>query len=361
MTIKICLFNHKGGVCKTTDAFNLGWMLANQGKKVLLVDADSQCNLTNIFLTDDKFEDFYLQYPQRNIKEFLSPVFDGKAVSLKAAECAQNERQKALWLIPGSFDLSEYDVSLGLSFTASQTITSIKNLPGSFNRLIEDTAKKYQADYTLVDMNPSLSAINQTLLLSCDYFIIPAVPDYFSIMAIRSLARIIPKWEKWGERARKDFETSIYPFPKKTPQFLGSIIQRYGIRRGRQSEQRQPSRANRDLIDDFKKTLCEDLVPALSEVKMLLPPEKYSKDYCLGSVQDFHSLNACYHRFGLPLFEISDDQLRSIGHAGTAAKNDKGIIDAVRTSVSDMCEKITQISAVDVVEKKVKRKPSKLS
>lgn len=38
----ISLFNHKGGVSKTTTTFNLGWMLANLGKKVIMVDLDPQ-------------------------------------------------------------------------------------------------------------------------------------------------------------------------------------------------------------------------------------------------------------------------------------------------------------------------------
>ena len=50
MTIKIVLFNHKGGVSKTTTTFNLGWMLASKGKKVILVDTDPQCNLTGMVL-----------------------------------------------------------------------------------------------------------------------------------------------------------------------------------------------------------------------------------------------------------------------------------------------------------------------
>jgi len=50
MAKKIALFNHKGGVSKTTTAFNLGWALAANGRRVVLVDADPQCNLTGLIL-----------------------------------------------------------------------------------------------------------------------------------------------------------------------------------------------------------------------------------------------------------------------------------------------------------------------
>jgi chromosome partitioning protein len=54
----ISLFNHKGGVSKTTTAFNLGWALAGRGKQVLIVDADPQCNLTGTVLGFDGISDF---------------------------------------------------------------------------------------------------------------------------------------------------------------------------------------------------------------------------------------------------------------------------------------------------------------
>jgi len=57
MTKSICFFNHKGGVSKTTTTFNLGWALADEGKKVLMVDLDSQCNLTGMVLGYEKIDE----------------------------------------------------------------------------------------------------------------------------------------------------------------------------------------------------------------------------------------------------------------------------------------------------------------
>ena len=77
MEARISLFNHKGGVSKTTTAFNLGWMLASKGKRVILVDCDPQCNLTGMILgfkgaTD--LEKLYQTPSGHNIRDSLAPA-----------------------------------------------------------------------------------------------------------------------------------------------------------------------------------------------------------------------------------------------------------------------------------------------
>ncbi|MBF0235445.1 MAG: ParA family protein [Desulfamplus sp.] len=184
MSSKIAIFSHKGGVSKTTTAYHLAWMLTEFDKKVLLVDSDSQCNLSKIALGEEGFDQFYLSKPDCNLKSYLSPAFKAQPVSIKAAELIPVKNNSNLFIIPGSFEITEYEVSLGVSFTLSETLTSLKNLPGSFNALIEKTVEAHAIDYVIIDMNPSLSAINQALLVSSDYFIVPAAPDNFSAMAV---------------------------------------------------------------------------------------------------------------------------------------------------------------------------------
>ena len=169
MAKQIALFNHKGGVSKTTTAFNLGWMLASKGKSVILVDADPQCNLTGIVLgykglTD--LENFYEKENDKNIRSGLAPAFESQPKPIEAVECIPVERQDGLFLLPGHIRLSEYEVTLGIAQELSGSIQTLQNLPGSICYLLQKTAEKLNADYMLIDMNPSLSSINQNLLMT---------------------------------------------------------------------------------------------------------------------------------------------------------------------------------------------------
>ena len=186
----IALFNNKGGVSKTTTAFNLGWKLASRGKKVLLVDADPQCNLTGMILNYRgplELESFYKEHPGNNVKAGLSPAFESRPIPVKALECVNVPRCDGLFLMPGHIGLSEYEVTLGMAQELSSAIPTLMNLPGAFSYMIALSAASLKIDYVLIDLSPSLGAINQNLLMTSDYFIVPTNPDFFSVMSIDSM------------------------------------------------------------------------------------------------------------------------------------------------------------------------------
>ncbi|HEY9296277.1 MAG TPA: AAA family ATPase, partial [Phormidium sp.] len=241
MVQKIALFNHKGGVSKTTTTFNLGWMLADKGKRVILVDTDPQCNLTGMALgeatEDDEARIQEIYNTTSNIKTGLAPAFESQPKAIEAVDCIPIQRRDDLFLLPGHINLTEYEVTLGIAQELSGSLQTLKNLPGSINDLLEKTATKFNADYMLIDMSPSLGSINQNLLMISDFFLVPTTADFFSVMAIDSLAKVLPRWYAWAKSASslQILKEANYPFPDITLRFLGTIVQNYRIIRGKET------------------------------------------------------------------------------------------------------------------------------
>jgi cellulose biosynthesis protein BcsQ len=318
MANQIALFNHKGGVSKTTTTFNLGWMLANKGKKVIIIDCDPQCNLTGMvlgFKESDEFEVIYKAGGIRNIRDGLAPAFESRPVNIEPVTCEPVDGQPNMHLLPGHIGLAEYEVTLGIAQELSGSLVTLQNLPGSLRYLFDLTSEKYKADFLLVDMSPSLGAINQNLLMTSDYFIIPMAPDYYSVMATDSLASILPKWASWAKQAKSMpvLQKATYPFPNKSPKFLGSILQKYRLR-----ERKTPSSAFQEWINEIEQGVKTKLIPALKANDMLLPDSVYTAAQIelwqpLIQMSDFNSLIALSQKYKVPIFGLTAEQLGQTG------------------------------------------------
>ncbi|HAT13309.1 MAG TPA: hypothetical protein DCS91_06810 [Microcoleaceae bacterium UBA11344] len=315
MVHKIALFNHKGGVSKTTTTFNLGWMLATKGKKVIIVDADPQCELTEMvlrFSTKEDIEGLYKK--EQNIKSGLAPVFESRPKLIEAVDCLPVEGCDGLFLLPGHVGFAEYEVTLGIAQELSGSIQTLQNLPGSISYLLQKTADKFKADYILIDMSPNLSSINQNLMMTSDFFILPTNPDFFSVMAIDSLAKILPKWYAWAQKASemRILKDADYPFPKVTPRLLGTIVQNYTIRYG------EPATVFQNWINKIKVAVSARLGPSLRENNMLLTDEMYASqgiksDFCLAKISAFNSLIAKSQKYQTPVFALTSEQIEQVG------------------------------------------------
>lgn len=340
MTTVISLFNHKGGVSKTTTAFNLGWMLARKGKRVLLVDCDPQCNLTGMVLGFKGFEDLSSITNSEvpcNIRDGLAPAFESRPVQLKAVECLGVRGNNNLMLLPGHIGLAEYEVTLGIAQELTGTLPTLRNLPGSLRFLIDVTADAHSIDYVLVDMSPSLGAINQNLLVTSDYFLVPMHPDYFSTMGIDSLANILPRWRAWGTAAQamQILKEADYPFPDTRPRFMGSIIQKYRPRTGN-----VPAKAFQSWIDQLQQRLQTRLLPALENAGMLCLPEDYAAAGFVPAepllqMSDFNGLIARSQEHQVPIFELTDSQLDQVGIVLDRTKESMSKFEALLSEAAD--------------------------
>src|SRR6266853_386660 len=112
---RLAIFNHKGGVGKTTLTVNIAEALAILGKRVLLVDSDPQCNLTSYLINADVVDDM-LDASETNAGatpwSALKPVADGTG----EVRLIKPKHIRDLYLLPGDILLSKFEQDLHQSW-----------------------------------------------------------------------------------------------------------------------------------------------------------------------------------------------------------------------------------------------------
>ncbi len=345
---QIAFFNHKGGVSKTTSVFHIGWMLASLGKTVVLVDCDPQCNLTGLLLDYDHSEEYPFESKNDvlNIRDGLAPAFEARPVPLRPVQLQKVPAVERLYILPGHVGLAEYESQLSIAHELSASLSALQNIPGSLRWLIDLTAASVDADFVLVDMSPSLGALNQNLFTTSDAFIIPMAPDFFSAMALRSLARVLPKWYAWSTRASEQeiLINSAYPWPSKTPKYVGSIVQNYRTR-ARDGKEAAPTRAYQKWFDALLTVKTDILLPSLANSGLLLAQKTYvdaqsPPNEFLVEVPDFNSLIAISQQISKPVFSLTKDDIKN---SGSVAQNQLESVLSFATIYRIAAEKISAI------------------
>ena len=191
----ICFFNNKGGVGKTTLVANLAAQLSlNIGKKVLVVDVDPQCNLTQYLLLDEDFAATYdLDSPTQTIFDIIQPLSMGKGYSSQLP--IRHINAFNVDLIAGDPRLALKEDWLAQDWRdAKAGGTRGLRTTFIFSELISRVSDNY--DFIFFDMGPSLGAINRSVLLSADHFIVPMSIDIFSMWAIKNIGQALKVWQK---------------------------------------------------------------------------------------------------------------------------------------------------------------------
>ena len=164
----IALANQKGGTAKTTTTLNLGIGLAHQGRKVLLVDADPQGDLTTALgWTNADSLPITLETQMKKILQDEPFVYNEGILHHK----------EGVDIIPTNIELSGLEISLVNAMSREQTL----------KLYLADLKKDY--DYILIDCMPSLGMLTINALAAADSVIVPVQAHYLPLKGISSITR----------------------------------------------------------------------------------------------------------------------------------------------------------------------------
>lgn len=307
----ITLYNHKGGVSKTTTTYHLAYALTeHMKKKVLLVDGDPQCNLTELCLFQlieqlDAEEEHgkATVLPGTSIKEALWPRLEGERpdVDVKSIKLVQPDSSEPLFILRGDIALSEAEDRL--SYAYSQRMTTDVHQKRNYvavHDMLRRLGARDKFDYVLVDVGPSAGALTRSFFLSCDAFYVPVAPDRFNYQAIGSLTAIISKWVNEHLLIVDDFKKLKLPIADKAPKLQGLIMQRFQRHKG------APKRGFQTWITKISERASQELIPSYIEAGGTGAVRKEAiADAVAVEIADFSSLAPMMLSVGKPVWRLN--------------------------------------------------------
>ncbi|MDE0085850.1 MAG: AAA family ATPase [Candidatus Poribacteria bacterium] len=337
----IAVFNNKGGVGKTTLTYHLGYALAELGYKTLLVDLDPQSNLTlfgldpeqlhNIWQIEEVFIDDFVQARDENSPlEFKNIASDVRSVHflLKPTEDGTDapevfsESLKLhcnLGMIPGRLSIHTYEDKIASRWNdvyggdplAIRTVTQIRSF-------CEVYAKNHSYDYVVIDTSPSLGILNKVIISTVDGFLIPCMPDMFSLYGIQNIGKSLKDW-------KRDFDTIFHllsdaklsHFPEKFVSFLGFTI--FNARKYTGRSEWDLSKAHHNYAKQIPATIRKHIDPDhrkhLTEVQLETPIGE------MAVMHSFSTLPNMAQKYRTPMWKVPSCDNLEVGDKSTILGN----------------------------------------
>ncbi|MGH3867906.1 MAG: ParA family protein [Pseudonocardiaceae bacterium] len=301
----ITFFNNKGGVGKTTLVYHLAWMLADLGHRVVAADLDPQANLTAAFLDEDEIQELWNSAEPRSVWSAIRPFVDGEGVIGAVTPTATDDERLAL--LPGDLSLSRFEDDLSTQWRECLDGTRLRPylVTSAFWTVLRSAADCHGADVVLVDVGPSLGAINRAALVASDHVVVPVAPDLFSLQGLRNLGPTLRAWRGGWRKRLTELDERDRPMPAGSMTPLGYVVLGHGVRLNR------AVKAYKRWIEripvDFHSAVLDEKQP---------PPDP--DPYCLAQLKHYHSLMPLAQEARKPMFALKPADGAFGGHAQAA-------------------------------------------
>lgn len=257
----LTVFNNKGGVGKTSLVYHLAWMLADLGRSVLAVDLDPQANLTAAFLDEEQLVRLW----EDPAAEAASTVYQCVQPLIRVGDIREPVLEQVapeLHLAPGDLALSGFEDYLASEWSNcldSQDPYRPFRVVTAFWQLMQMSILQCKADLVLVDVGPSLGAINRSALIATDFVVVPLAADLFSRQGLRNLGPTLRRWREEWVRRRNDWSEPDFDLPTGAMRPIGYLIQQPGVRLDRPVRaydrwaKRMPAEYSRSVMGERRK------------------------------------------------------------------------------------------------------------
>ena len=207
----IALMNQKGGVGKTSMAFNLAHALAHKGHKVLCIDMDPQANLTSLFDVDSS----KLKANIHNLLINSVRELKGLHSDIMLTDCLikKSVKEGNIDLLPSGQELSGFELTVAGINSPRQLI---------LKRFIERNDLTHMYDYIVMDGPPTLGLLVVNILCAVNGVLFPFIPDAFSEQGLKNIHQAVRDVEDMGIT--------------QTPKILGHIPNLFEKRRKQANE-----------------------------------------------------------------------------------------------------------------------------
>ena len=180
----ISLMNQKGGVGKTTMAYNLAHALRSQGKKVLCIDMDPQANFSLLFGINPADDHDNIQQLLVNSIRELKSLHNGLLISDVLIRT-----DKGIDLLPAGQSLSGFELTVAGINAPRQLI---------LKKFITTHKLQERYDYIVIDGPPTLGLLVVNILCACNGVLFPFIPDSFSEQGLKNIRNVLVDIDDMG-------------------------------------------------------------------------------------------------------------------------------------------------------------------